>query len=432
MHRFRKWFPALLAVALYPVIVTAQTPTPVAPDCNIPIVLSAAASTNQFDNRSAGCTNWVITYTNSGFTVLALALQSSADTSGVPTSWVTFAGTVVTGINPNTAITQNSSTFAGYYPWIRVNLSGLTGTGTVRGVAYGWKTAAARAGGGGGNPTGAAAGCLAGNYPNPTIAGITIAAGVVFVGTGLCLSEDATNFNWDNTNKRLLIISPSTTAFTSPLTIRTAANLSGIRIEGGNDNVGLELTNTGGSGRSYSVLTTRGASGAGVGRLGFWDGTALAFRGVVTGAGNWILGAVYTERNYGFMVNTNASVGTMALVNPTAASGFTLVDVGWDGANVSALTTRMRHRAGTAQSTTNLHEWQTVGGVNVVAIGPTGGVQTVAQAIGSLPTCVAGLLGFDRAVNDALVPVLGNTVVAGGGAAAKVWCNGAAWTVVGI
>jgi hypothetical protein len=109
------------------------------PDCLVFFQLTSASSSGNIDNRQRGCTNWSVTYTSSGFTGLTLAFQSSSDTAGTPTSFGTFAGTVLSGSNPSTAITEAAATYSGYYPWLRVNLSGLTGTGTTRGMALGWK-----------------------------------------------------------------------------------------------------------------------------------------------------------------------------------------------------------------------------------------------------------------------------------------------------
>ncbi len=75
---------------------------------------------------------------------MTLTLQSApAATATTPSAFVAYAGSVITGINPNTSTTGAVTTFsngATDIPWVRVTLSGLTGTGTVFGVAYGYKT----------------------------------------------------------------------------------------------------------------------------------------------------------------------------------------------------------------------------------------------------------------------------------------------------
>ncbi len=78
-------------------------------------------------------------YTSSGFSGLTLTFQSAPDAAGVAGTWVTFAGTAESGSAAMTATTQTQSTFTGYYPWTRVTLSGLTGTGTVSGIFYGYR-----------------------------------------------------------------------------------------------------------------------------------------------------------------------------------------------------------------------------------------------------------------------------------------------------
>jgi hypothetical protein len=52
--------------------------------------------------------------------------------------------------------------------------------------------------------------------------------------------------------------------------------------------------------------------------------------------------------------------------------------------------------------------------------------------VGSLTACSASGQGAWTFVTDALAPVIGSTVAAGGSAKAMVWCNAAAWTVIGI
>lgn len=110
------------------------------PDCQIFFSFSSAGNSGQHDNRWVGCTTWTVTYTSSGFTALSLTVQSAPDASGTPGAWVAWAGTILSGVNPNTAITQATAELTGYYPWVRVNLAGLTGAGTVAGVVYGYRT----------------------------------------------------------------------------------------------------------------------------------------------------------------------------------------------------------------------------------------------------------------------------------------------------
>ena len=140
------WIGLLLSFPLF-----SQTTVIQRPDCILPLGLLTTASTNvgPFDNRTTGCNTWAIDYTSFGFTVLSLVVQTAPNATGnVPGSWSTF--TAVTGINPNTATTQAATTFGGttsYFPWLRVQLTSVTGTGSVTGVLYGWKIPAAPPGG---------------------------------------------------------------------------------------------------------------------------------------------------------------------------------------------------------------------------------------------------------------------------------------------
>ena len=114
------------------------------PDCtlpiNVPVGTAVPFNIGPFDNRTAGCTTWQITYNSTVYSALSLLVQTAPNSSGVPGSWSTF--TAVTGANPNTTITQNVSTFGGvtsYFPWLRVQLTSATGAGTISGRLYGWR-----------------------------------------------------------------------------------------------------------------------------------------------------------------------------------------------------------------------------------------------------------------------------------------------------
>lgn len=134
----------------------------VAPDCG-PFYLTFTAAGNSpslqgYSNEQSvggfgagGCTSWTVMYNSVGFTGVTLALQSAPPlTATTPGVYVNFAGTVVTGINPNTSTVGAQSTFgngAVNIAWIRLNLSGLMGAGTVTTVFYGYKTTPSGSGG---------------------------------------------------------------------------------------------------------------------------------------------------------------------------------------------------------------------------------------------------------------------------------------------
>lgn len=111
----------------------------VQPDCFIQVSATTTgrlggppgAPTSGYDNRLRGCTSWTMNVTSTGFSVTSVLFSSAPDSSGAAGTWVSFAGTVVSGSNPSTTTTSSTTTFTGFYPWISVNPTTLTGTGTV-------------------------------------------------------------------------------------------------------------------------------------------------------------------------------------------------------------------------------------------------------------------------------------------------------------
>lgn len=145
-----------LVLLLSASILSAQpTPSPLArivPDCVFTFDFTAAGSTSPYVNVPPGagagqpiCTTFALSYAAVGFSTLSLTFQS-ANASGnatTPGTWGTYGGTVTTGINPNTSITGAQTFFSNLAvaaPFVRVNLSGLTGTGRVWGQVYGYKS----------------------------------------------------------------------------------------------------------------------------------------------------------------------------------------------------------------------------------------------------------------------------------------------------
>jgi len=101
--------------------------------------LTGAGANVQFSNQRYGCFDWRVIYFVDGFSAISLVVQSAPDSAGNPGSWSTFVGTVIDGVNPNTATTFASTRLTGSPPWVRVLLNTVTGSGSVTGVLYGCK-----------------------------------------------------------------------------------------------------------------------------------------------------------------------------------------------------------------------------------------------------------------------------------------------------
>ena len=108
------------------------------------VTAGSPGTTAVIDNTQAGCLVWMVTYsTTTGITGVSLLFQTATNAAGVPGTWSAYGGTLTVGVNPNVAatppwaITQATGT---KYPFLRMNLTSLTGAGTVSGKLYGWKT----------------------------------------------------------------------------------------------------------------------------------------------------------------------------------------------------------------------------------------------------------------------------------------------------
>lgn len=139
----------LFAVLVLAAFAHAQTID--SPDCDIPFSLSSTgpSQTSGCAANNQGVRFWAVIYKANGFTGLSLTMQEAPDNAGVPGTWSTFTAT--TGINPMTSLTGlgADTTYTGYAPWVRVNLSGTSGTGTVAGHIYGCRQPGCGSGGSG-------------------------------------------------------------------------------------------------------------------------------------------------------------------------------------------------------------------------------------------------------------------------------------------
>jgi hypothetical protein len=154
----------LLALLILP-LAYAQQLQPVTSqqaDCGkfIPAITTAGTFTSAtVTNTQAACDGWVVTYSSFGFATVSVLLQDAPlTTNGAAGTFVSFAGTIVTGFtNPSTATPQGEIRATGYFPYVRVQIT-TTGTGYLTAEFHGFKTnpnsgVGASGGGGGGGCT---------------------------------------------------------------------------------------------------------------------------------------------------------------------------------------------------------------------------------------------------------------------------------------
>lgn len=107
------------------------------------VTTGSPGTTAYIDNTHAGCLDWLVTYsTTTGVSGLSLLFQTATNVAGVPGTPSAYGGTLNSGINPNTAATPPwaiTDATGTKYPFLRMNLTSLTGAGTVQGKLYGWK-----------------------------------------------------------------------------------------------------------------------------------------------------------------------------------------------------------------------------------------------------------------------------------------------------
>lgn len=134
--------------------------------CAVKGAFTAAANGSTLNNRigtantpvSAACVSWKLTYESTGFSALSISIQGAPDNAGAAGTWADIAsGFITQGSNPSTEL-QAIVSAAVYFPFMRVKLNSVTGTGTVyyrlEGVAA--PVVAQRGSGGGGGAIGVA------------------------------------------------------------------------------------------------------------------------------------------------------------------------------------------------------------------------------------------------------------------------------------
>lgn len=101
-------------------------------------IVAAPGPSSSYTNTLTQCTAWYLSYSSEGFSALSIQLESAPQVYGGVGTFVAFQGTTVTGSNPSTTTTSDSYSATGYYPYVRVNLLSITGTGSINATLHGW------------------------------------------------------------------------------------------------------------------------------------------------------------------------------------------------------------------------------------------------------------------------------------------------------
>jgi len=96
------------------------------------------------NNKATGCTAWIMIVDVEGFSADSIVLQSAPNAGpSAAGTFITFAGSTTSGSNPTTTTASSTYLATGYYPWLRVNVTTVTGApGSINVQLFGWRSQA--------------------------------------------------------------------------------------------------------------------------------------------------------------------------------------------------------------------------------------------------------------------------------------------------
>jgi hypothetical protein len=92
-----------------------------------------------------GAASWRLTFTPTGFTAATVQVESAEDCSGSPcATWTAVnQSNVINGTNPviwtASPVVSNTVAFKFNHPWLRVNVTSVTGTGSIQTLLLGYR-----------------------------------------------------------------------------------------------------------------------------------------------------------------------------------------------------------------------------------------------------------------------------------------------------
>lgn len=142
----------LKTVCLFVFAGAAALPAVAQQSCNIlPITTTKTGRVGVFNNTTLQCAGWRFSYYSQGFSAVSIELDGAPDNNGSPGTWAAIAATTpctVAGTNPATNTASGTALFSNcYFPWVSINVTLATGTGSITAGANGLNTAASSNGG---------------------------------------------------------------------------------------------------------------------------------------------------------------------------------------------------------------------------------------------------------------------------------------------
>jgi hypothetical protein len=143
IRHFRALVLVLAAALWLCLVIFAQAP---APDITAAQTFTdATAGAAVWNPPTTGGASWRLTFNPTGFTAATLQVESSEDCSGAPCgTWTAVSSVnVINGSNPlvwtASPVVSETVAFRFNHPWLRVNVTSVTGTGTISTLLLGYR-----------------------------------------------------------------------------------------------------------------------------------------------------------------------------------------------------------------------------------------------------------------------------------------------------
>lgn len=159
-----------------PTVHAQQIPAPCSQSASLTTTGTGTVIPTTGSGSSSGCVGWRLTWYVTGFSGLTIALQGSQDNS----SWANIGSTYVQeGTNPTvwtSSTGSNTIVVRAYFPYVRVNVSSVTGSGRVTWLLYGYPGTSAQMDLGGGSGPGGSCSSLGGDLTGTCAAAVVVQA----------------------------------------------------------------------------------------------------------------------------------------------------------------------------------------------------------------------------------------------------------------